>query len=181
MTRLRRDRCALVVVDFQKRLMDIVVRRDRTIGNVIRLLEASRHLEVPVLATDQNHRVFEATIDSIRERLPEAPLDKLVFSAYAHEPVREKLQTLGRRQLLVAGIMTNVCVLQTTLDALEDGCSVHVVEDAVTAADEDDHRIGLDRLRQAGAVITNTETAIYELLERAGTEEFRACLPLLRR
>ncbi len=181
MTRLRRERCSLLIVDLQKRLMDIVVRRDSTIGNILRLLEATRILEVPILATDQNRKVFGSTLDAIRERLPSPPSDKLIFSAFAHEPIHAALERSGRRQLLVTGIMTNVCVLQTTLDALEDGFAVHVVADAVTAADENDHQVGLDRLRQAGAIITNTETTIYELLERAGTDEFRACLPLLRR
>ncbi|MEQ8766785.1 MAG: isochorismatase family protein [Planctomycetota bacterium] len=181
MHRLRRDLTAVVVVDIQKRLMDIVCRRDKVIGSLVRLLEAAKRLEVTVLATEQNRKVFGPTIDAVRERLPEEAEDKLVFSAFGCKTVRQRMEERGLKQVLLTGIMSNVCVLQSGLDALEHGLDVHVVEDAVTAADEDDHRIGIDRLRQAGAVITNTETAIYEFLERAGTDEFRACLPLLRR
>jgi nicotinamidase-related amidase len=87
---------------------------------------------------------------------------------------------LGRRQVLVAGLETHICVCQTALDAAARGYQVHVARDASSARSEESHRVGLEKMALAGVVPASSETAIFELLERAGTDEFRKVLPLVK-
>ena len=178
---LSRDRAVLVLVDLQERLHPHVVRKDEVAANVVKLVEAAKILGLPMIVTEHAVKAFGPTIEPVRSALAScAPVHKIVFSCFGSEEFGAKLQALGRPQLLVAGLETHICVCQTALDALARGYTVHVARDAVSARGEADHAAGLEKMARAGAVPATSEMAIYELLERAGTEEFRKILPLIK-
>jgi len=179
---LDRARAVLVVVDVQERLHAEMVRRDETARNLVKLAEASRVLKVPVILTEHAVKAFGPTIEPLRAALGElAPLHKMAFSCFGSEEFRAKLAALGRSQVVVAGYETHVCACQTALDAVAAGYSVHVVRDATGSRTEENRAIGLEKMAGAGVVPASTETVIFELLQKAGTEEFRALLPVIKR
>lgn len=177
-----RDRSALVILDLQGRLLETVLDRDTVTAAAALTARLAGIVKVPVLITEQNSKSLGHTLPQIRVAAPGARvIDKMAFSAFGDATFARTLADLGRSHLVVCGIMTHVCVCQTVLDAVAAGHTVHVVADAVSCGTLTDHHAGLDKMRQAGAVITSAELVAYEWLERAGTDEFRAALPWLKK
>ena len=178
---LQREQAVAVFVDVQERLHPEVVRRDEVASNLVKLAQAVRILGVPAVVTEHAAKAFGPTIAPLREALERMePLHKIVFSCFGSGEFGKALESLGRRQLLLAGLETHICVCQTALDAIARGYQVHVVRDASSARSEENHRVGLDKMALAGVIPASTETALFELLERAGTDEFRRILPLVK-
>ena len=165
------SRAALVVIDVQEAFRKAVPGFDRVARACATLVRGAQAVGVPVLATEQYPKGLGHTVPEVAEALPEgtAPLEKVCFSA----PEAEGFDLNGRDQALVCGVEAHVCVNQTSLDLLTGGVEVHVARDAVASRFERDEVIGLEKLRRAGAVITSVETALFELVGRAGTEEFK--------
>jgi nicotinamidase-related amidase len=170
---LVRDRAALLLVDVQEgfRSYDAFVRVTRACAT---LLAGARILELPVLVSEQYPKGLGHTAPELE--LGEMPvIEKSVFSV-----ARTDGFTLGERdQAIVCGIETHVCVSQTVHDLLDRGTHVHVPADAVCSRHEIDHRRGLERMERAGAVVSTVEAALFELLERAGTPEFKSVQKLI--
>ena len=179
---LQRGQAVLVLVDVQERLHAEMARRDEVASNLLKLAEAARVLNVPVIVTEHAAKAFGPTIEPLRSALASyAPLHKMVFSCFGSEEFRAKLESLGRRQVVVAGYETHVCVCQTALDARAAGYQVHLVRDATSSRTDANGAIGTEKMSGAGILPASTETVIFELLERAGTDEFRALLPVIKR
>jgi nicotinamidase-related amidase len=171
---LTRDGTVLVVVDVQERLAAVMEYREPVVANIRRLIQAARLLVVPLVVTEQYPKGLGPTVPELRELLAgEKVLEKLTFSCCGLDPFLAELERLQAKKLLVVGMETHVCVLQTVLDCLAAGYLVHVPNDAVCSRFTNDWRTGLARMAAAGAILTTTETALFELLERAGTDEFR--------
>lgn len=179
---LRRDRAVLVLVDVQERLHAEMPRRDAVAINLVKLADAARLLKVPVVVTEHAAKAFGPTIEPVRVALAGvAPLHKMVFSCFGSEEFRAALAALGRNQVVLAGYEAHVCVCQTALDARDAGYQAHVVRDACGSRTDGDYAVGLDKMAAAGVLPASTETVIFELLEKAGTDEFRALLPVIKR
>jgi nicotinamidase-related amidase len=179
---LRRDQAVLVLVDVQERLHAEMAGREEVASKLVKLAEAARVLSVPVIVTEHAVKAFGPTIEPVRTALASyAPLHKLVFSCFGSEEFRAKLESLGRKQVVVAGYETHVCVCQTALDAREAGYQVHLVRDASSSRSAADGAVGVEKMAGAGILPASTETVIFELLQRAGTDEFRALLPVIKR
>ena len=173
MSLLQRDRAALVVIDVQEGFRPYAAF-DGVAASAAKLLAAARILEVPVIVSEQYPKGLGTTAPEIG--LGDEPrLEKTVFSAAR----AEGFDLEGRSQALVCGIETHVCVSQTVHDLLADGVEVHVPADAVGSRFELDHERGLERMERAGAVVSSVEAALFELLERAGTPEFKAVQKLI--
>ena len=141
----------------------------------------NRHTR-PVVVTEHAAKAFGPTIEPLRSALASyAPLHKMVFSCFGSEEFRAKLESLGRKQVVVAGYETHVCVCQTALDAQAAGYQVHLVRDASSSRTAADGAVGVEKMSGAGILPASTETVIFELLEKAGTDEFRALLPVIKR
>jgi nicotinamidase-related amidase len=108
------------------------------------------------------------------------PIEKLVFSSWRAEGFKEKFNALGMKAAIVVGMESHVCVLGTVLDMLEEGCRVHVPGDAVLSRTAENRQTGLDLMSAAGAVVTSTETIIFQMLDRAGTDEFKVRAKLVK-
>ncbi len=175
--RLDRERAALVVVDVQEAFRKAVPGFEDIARAAATLVRGAEALGVPVVITEQYPKGLGETVPEVAERLPAGaePLEKTVFSAAE----AEGFDLEGRDQAIVCGVETHVCVNQTALDLLAGGTEVHVVEDAVASRFPDSKRVGLRKMEQAGAVLTSVETALFELLGRAGTDEFKAVQRLI--
>jgi nicotinamidase-related amidase len=179
---LRRDQAVLVLIDVQERLHAEIARRDEAAANLVKLAEAAKILGIPVVVTEHAVKAFGPTIGPVRSALASyAPFHKLVFSCFGSEEFRAKFESLGRRQVVVAGYETHVCVCQTALDAQAAGYQVHLVRDASGSRTDANGSIGVEKMSGAGVLPASTETVIFELLQRAGTDEFRALLPVIKR
>ncbi len=178
MSLLSRERTALVVVDVQE-----AFRPYASFEGVARacakLVAATRILGLPALVSEQypkglGHTAPEVGIED------EPRIEKSVFSAARADGFdRSEIGQQGSGQVLVCGIETHVCVSQTVHDLLERGVEVHVPADAVGSRHQIDYQRGLERMERAGAVVTTVEAALFELLERAGTPEFKAVQRLI--
>ncbi len=169
--KLDRDRAALVVIDVQEAFRKAVPGFDEIARATAALVRGADAVGIPVVITEQYPKGLGKTVPEVAGELPEGakPLDKLSFSASEAEGF-----DLDRRdQALVCGVEAHVCVNQTVLDLLADGIEVHVAVDAVGSRFERDRRVGIEKAESAGAVITSVETALFELVGRAGTEEFK--------
>lgn len=170
----------VLIVDVQEKLLPAVVQAEACVAAVERLLRAAAVLGVPMLATEQYPAGLGPTRPSVRQLLGEAPvLEKLTFSACTEELI-ERLQAMNRRQIIVAGIEAHVCMQQSVLDLLRLGYVPFVCADATTSRRELDCRVGLERMRQAGAIVTTTESVILELLGAAGTPAFKQILSIVK-
>jgi isochorismate hydrolase len=181
--RLEPLRAILVVIDIQEKLMPPIWEGKRLLRNVRLLLELCGILSIPVLATTQYARGLGETVPTIRELLPASTTvyDKVEFSCFGCDDFDAALgRAKERDQLLLCGMETHICVMQTALSALERNFAVHVAADAVGSRSELNWRLGLERMASAGAVISSTEMAIYELLRGSGGEAFRRMLPFLK-
>ena len=178
---LDKDRSALVLVDFQERLFPNVYEHQRVLTRVSLLLTAAKLLQVPLVLTEQYPRGLGTTIDEIRNAFPEAQaLEKMSFSCVAAPGFMDRLFSLKRDQIVLAGIEAHICVAQTALDLASRGESVFVVADATASRRPLDAQTALQRLERSGLTITTAEAVVFEWLRRAGTEEFKALQPMLK-
>lgn len=182
MALLSPETTTLVVIDLQEKLLPAIWEKERLLANVTKLLHLARILKLKTLATTQYSRGLGPTAPEVACLLPEAPIDKVSFGCLGDERIVEKLQSEAPQShtLLVAGIETHICVTQTVLGALDAGYRVHVASDATSSRSAANVAVGLERMRSAGAVISSTEMAVYELLGRSDRAEFKQMLPYLK-
>jgi nicotinamidase-related amidase len=155
--------------------------RDMVEGGCRRLIGAADIMDLPVMVTVQNPEKMGDTVPEIAEVLPARnTISKMTFSCCGDEGFNARLAALERRTVILCGVETHICVSQTALDLIAQGYKVHVPEDAVCSRLQATWRAGLERMRDAGVIITTTESVIYELLGCAGTDEFREVLKLVR-
>jgi nicotinamidase-related amidase len=179
---LNRADAQLVVVDVQEKLcraMDPVVL-DQLTGNISILLQAAAELGVPAFATEQYVKGLGETIPALKEQLCSPSLEKMTFSCCGGEGFMEKLAGNGRRQIILTGMETHVCVLQTALELVSEGYMVHLVVDAVMSRRKSNWKTALKTMAAAGVVLTSTEAVLFQLLKVAGTEEFKKLSKLVR-
>lgn len=172
---LERDAALLVVVDLQERLAVVMEERHTVVANTLHLIEAAKLLSIPIMLTEQYPKGLGRTVSEVRDALPShEAIEKIAFGCCGEPRFQNTLVSFGRRKVIVCGMETHVCVLQTCLGLLRDSYLVHVVTDAMCSRTKENHKTGIQFMRDAGAVITGTETVLFQLLEKAGTEEFRA-------
>jgi nicotinamidase-related amidase len=177
------DRCVLLVVDIQEKLLPPIFEKERLVRNSQLLIRLARILDMPIVATTQYAKGLGKTVPEIASLLPESDtIDKLEFSCFGSDAFCSQLKRLpgNRNTVLLCGMESHICVTQTALGALREGYLVHVASDAVSSRTEWNWKIGLDRMRAADAVISSTEMMIYELLRRSGGEAFKELLPHLK-
>jgi nicotinamidase-related amidase len=175
--RLDPERAALVVVDVQEGFRPAIPGFERITAATATLIRGAEQIGIPVIATEQYPKGLGETVPEVAEALPAGvePLEKLDFAASE----ADGFDLGGRDQAIVCGVETHVCVNQTALDLLGQGVEVHVAEDAVGSRFDENKRIGLNKMEQAGAVLSSVETALFELLRRAGSDEFKAVQKLI--
>lgn len=177
---LRTDTTVLLVVDLQEKLLPAIHEGDQVLENARRMVAAAGVLEVPVLVTEQYPAGLGPTCAGLRECLAGAPaVEKTRFSACV-PAITDSLTELARPVVVVVGVETHVCVQQTVLDLLRAGYTPCVCADAVGSRRPLDRDVAIERMRQAGAVVTTTESVIFELIGEAGTELFKRILKIVK-
>jgi nicotinamidase-related amidase len=179
---LQAEQCALIVIDIQEKLLPPIFQKEQLIKNAQLLTRLAGILQVPTLATTQYAKGLGNTVPELRSLIPDDGIDKQIFSCFGSDVFCSMLKRLpGRRNtLLLCGMESHICVAQTALNALREGYLVHVASDAVSSRTEWNWKIGLERMRAAGAVISSTEMMIYELLRSSDTSAFKQMLPHLK-
>jgi nicotinamidase-related amidase len=171
----------LLVVDIQERLLPKMAAPAAVVENTALLLKAARRLDVPVLVSEQYPRGLGATVPDLTSLLhPDEKVEKLHFSCIGDEAFATRFRGLNRRQAVVAGIESHVCVLQTVEDLLAGGTEVFVVEDATSSRVEKSKAAAMARLREAGARVVTAEMVVFEWLAKAGTPAFKDLSALIK-
>lgn len=181
--RLEPEKCGLLVVDIQDRMMRVIPAKDEVVRNSVLLMKAANALKMPIMATTQY-------VARIGELLPEiqaelggvVPMDKLEFGCFGNGAVAEAVKKLPQEinTLIVCGVETHICIYQTVVGGLMKGYRMWVPADAVSSRAPKNYETGLARMREIGGVVANTEMIIYELLQKAGTPVFKELLPFLK-
>jgi nicotinamidase-related amidase len=179
--RLSAPRAGLLVVDMQEGLFPAISGKERVLQNTLTLTRGAAILAVPVFVTEQYPKGLGATLPQVAESIKEfAPLHKLTFSACGASELVPALKTARVSDVILCGFEAHVCVAQTCLDLLDSAFRVFAVADATSSRTPENHRLGVERMRDAGAAIVSTEMVLFELLERAGTEQFKEMLKLVK-
>jgi nicotinamidase-related amidase len=182
LVRLHPPAAQLLVIDMQERLLPAIDRHEAVTARAATLIRAARILDIPLLWSEQYRKGLGETVAPIREAIGDAatPMEKLSFGCLGDDAQKRAIENAGRRQLILCGIETHVCVMQTALLAIGQGYEVFLAEDALGSRRADDRDVALRRMAQAGAAPASVEMLIMEALGEAGTPQFKAILPLLK-
>lgn len=171
----------LIIIDLQEKLVPEIYKKEETIENIKKLIKFSEALNIPFILTEQYPTGLGDTIPEIKETLSHyAPIKKISFSCFGSGEFKEKITELNPSTLIITGIETHICVNQTAIDALFKNFKVFVISDAVSSRTEENWKIGLEKMQNCGVQISSTEMLMYEILEKAGTKDFKKVLPILR-
>jgi nicotinamidase-related amidase len=180
---LQAESCALVVVDIQQKLLPPIFNKEELVRNSSLLIRLANILEMPILVSTQYAKGLGETVPEIAQLIPDLhAIDKLEFGCFNKDSFCSAIKSLpgSRNTMLLCGMETHICVMQTALGALDQGYLVHVASDAVGSRAEWNWKIGLERMRDAGCVISSTEMMMYELLRKSGTPAFKELLQHLK-
>jgi nicotinamidase-related amidase len=180
---LEADQCALIVVDIQEKLLPPIFQKEQLVRNSKLLIRAAGVLKIPTIISTQYAKGLGKTVPELASLLPESEaIDKDQFSCFGSDAFCALVKRLpGKRNtLLLCGMESHICVMQTALAALREGYIVHVASDAVSSRTEWNWKIGLERMRAAGAVISSAEMMIYELMRSSSSPAFKEMLAYLK-
>ncbi|MEM2882806.1 MAG: hydrolase [Candidatus Bathyarchaeia archaeon] len=170
----------LICIDFQEKLMPRIANAKSITDRAALAIKAFKSLGVPIVVTEQYPKGLGRTVPELRSLHDSEPIEKIHFNCFEEEGFRRAVEGLGRRKLLMAGVETHICVAQTALEAIRRGFEVHILEDATSSRSELDREVGLRRMEGAGAIPSSVEMALYEILGKAGTPEFKEVLKLVK-
>ena len=178
---IRRDDSLLLVVDLQQKLAPAIHDSERVIANSVRLLEAARQLAIPRFVSEQYVRGLGGSVAAIVDAAGDARFfEKTHFSCAAEPGVLELLRAAKKPQVVLTGTEVHVCVLQSAFGLLASGFEVFLVADAASSRTPENRSAAIERMRAGGIQIVTTEMVLFEWLHQAGTEQFRALLPLIK-
>ncbi len=185
MMRMHQRLSQLLVVDIQEKVLPPIPNKQDIVERTTRLIEAAKTLGIPITVSEEYPKGLGRTVEPLRKAMGNhaSYFEKLEFSGMKNDPLRHHLEDhrdQGRGQIVIAGIETHVCVTQTALDLIADGFEVFIAADAVGSRAETSRELALRRLDRCGAFIVDSEMVLFEWLEKAGTAEFKALLPLIK-
>ncbi|NLM42669.1 MAG: hydrolase [Clostridiales bacterium] len=177
---LNREEAILLIIDIQEKLVPAISQGQLVIKNTNVLIEAAKTMDIPIVVTEQYPKGLGPTVPEIQGNLEGIDkYDKLTFSACT-QSVIDSLNKTGRKKVMVTGMETHICVFQTVRDLLKQGYQVFIAADGVSSRTEENKNNGLELMRNMGAVISNTETIVFDLLKQAGTAEFKILSKLIK-
>ena len=168
------DKTALVIIDVQEKLSRVMHEKEKLFENLQKLVKGAKLLNIPIIITEQNPNGLGPTVSEIAPLLTDIkPVTKFSFSCCSEEPFLRQLEMLNRKQVLLAGIETHVCVYQTAVDLIEAGYEVHTIVDCVSSRTLENKNLALDKMKSEGANLTSVEIALFELLKTAANPKFK--------
>jgi len=175
-----KEHTALLVIDIQERLMPVIYESDKIFANVNKLLKGASILNLETIVTEQYPKGLGNTCKEIELSEGLNVIEKTCFSSMLSTEVNDQLKLTNVKSLIICGVEAHICVLKTALDALKEGYEVHIVADAVSSRTFENKQLAIKRLRHAGAYICSVEMILFQLLDYAGTEEFKAISKLIK-
>ena len=173
--------CILVLIDLQEKLFPYVQEKERILQQIKKLIKFAEIMKIPIILTEHYPKGLGSTIKEIKTSLPKySPIKKITFSAFRSNEFLEKIQNTKIKTLIFCGIESHICIEQTVLDGISLGFKIHIISDAISSRKKHDLQIGIDKMKQCGGIISTTEMAMYEILERADTNEFKDALKLVK-
>ncbi|MCX5800149.1 MAG: hydrolase [Candidatus Eisenbacteria bacterium] len=178
---LKTETTVLVIIDVQGKLAHLMHRKEELFENLQKIIKGARILGIPILWLEQNPEGLGPTIPELAALLDDVgPISKFSFSCCGDDRFVTALNSLNRKQVLLAGIETHICVYQTATDLVASGYEVQIVSDAVSSRTKENRKIGLERIKEIGAGLTGTETALFELLRTAKAEKFKEIAKIVK-
>lgn len=178
---MHNEHTGLIVIDVQSRLMAVMRRKESVIANILKLLQLSKLFSLPVILTEQHPKMLGTTVPEIKDiLLSYKPVVKMEFDCCDVEDFNSRIDAADLKTIILIGVEAHICILQTCMSLLARGYSVHVPQDAVDSRIEENWHVGIELMRQAGAVITSAETVIFQILKRAGTNEFKEMIKIVK-
>lgn len=178
---LKLDDTVLLIIDVQGKLAQLMDGKELLFKNIINLAKGAKVLNIPIIWTEQYPEGIGPTIPELAEVLTEiSPLPKITFSCCQDDGFLAELKRIGRKNILISGIEAHICVYQTVTDLISQGYHTELVVDAVSSRNSVNKELGIDKMVMNGASITCVETALYELLGKAGTDEFKQILKIIK-
>jgi nicotinamidase-related amidase len=164
----------LLIIDIQERLAVVMKEIDKVVKNTQHLIELARMINLPLVVTEQYPKGLGRTVPELQSSIPGyRPIEKTTFNCCDEPSFLSEINKFGKKKIIVTGMETHVCVLQTSTSLLHAGFVTHVVQDAICSRTKENWNTGLAFMRDAGAIVTCTETVLFQLLRVAGTEEFK--------
>jgi nicotinamidase-related amidase len=177
------ERCCLMIVDPQERLMAAIYKAESAVSNISLLIHCAKTLKIPILATTQYKKGLGPYVPELEELVADVPcIDKIEFNGFANPDVNKAMNSIPKSvdTILLAGAEAHICIFQTAMGALKAGYQPWIVADAVSSREKRNVTLALSRMQALGMTVGPTEMAIYELLHKAGSPAFKAMLPHLK-
>lgn len=171
---------ALLVIDYQESLTNLVFENEKMLSNANKVIKGAAILGVPTLVTEQYPKGLGHTCKEIELVEGQEVIEKISFSCILCKDVNDRLNRLNVRSLIIIGIEAHICVLKTALDAKKAGYEVHVISDAISSRTEENKKAAIRRMKQSGVFIASTEMILFQLMDKAGSEEFKAISRLVK-
>jgi nicotinamidase-related amidase len=179
--RILKEHSLALIIDIQERLFPFISENEKLVKNLGILIEGLKALGIPILVTEQYVKGLGPTVGPVAAHLEGIRrMEKMCFSCFDEPRIAESIALAGKDNIIIAGIESHVCVLQTVIDLKRNGYHPVVVEDCVSSRRESDKKTALERVRQEGAIITSYESILFELLRYSGTEPFRVISKLVK-
>ena len=176
--KLKKEDCLLLVIDIQERLIPVIHQYEEVIRNANILLKGMEILGVPVIITEQYPKGLGNTCKEILLGEDAKVMEKITFSCLANDYIKESVQS--KKQIIICGVEAHICVLKTALDLLDEGYQVHLITDAVSSRKKENKQVAIERMKQSGVFVSSTEMILFQLLDKAGTDEFKLISKLIK-
>lgn len=170
-----------LVIDIQEKLLPHMQNHESVLVKCSTLVKGLSVLSVPVLVTQQYTKGLGNTLSAVAESIPNfAFIEKLSFSCYREPEFKTRLEQSGKQNVVICGIESHVCVLQTAIDLKNNGFNPIIVTDCISSRNENDKKVVLWRFRDIGCAMTTLESILFELTEMAGTPQFKEISKLIK-
>ena len=178
---LNTENTVLIIVDVQGKLAHLMRQKNILFDNLQRLIKGMQILGIPIIWLEHCPEALGPTIPEVANLLSDIkPISKHSFSCCGSDEFMQKIKKLNRQQVLIAGIETHICIYQTAMDLLDLQYEIQIVADAVSSRTRENFKIGLEKIKDLGAALTSTETALFELLKEASGKRFREILKIVK-
>lgn len=180
--RLSRENSILLIIDIQEKLANVMDRKEEILKNTNILINAFQLFEIPIIVTEQYPEGLGKTKEAISDKFNNEVkiFDKITFSGYRGK-IKKEIDKLNRKKVVIVGMETHICVYQTAMELFNAGYEVYIVKDGCCSRTEENRQNGFELIEKLGeGVLTNTETVVYEIMEKAGTDEFKEILKLIK-
>lgn len=175
------DSTILVLIDMQEKLYPHMHEKEALLKNIVTLIQGFKVLDIPAVVNEQYKKGLGETLPEIKEAMGrQKGYEKIAFSCCKNDEVMIYIERLHRKSVVIAGIESHICVLQTAIDFRKNGYEVYVVADCISSRKQSDKEVALQRMAQEGVKLTTYESLLFELIEGADHESFKEISKLIK-